>query len=1000
MGVVNRHVPPEEGATELRIHGVGGTTPTSLLEQTGVRQVTGDGEAGFYRGAISEPGRTVEAYSWGGLTARSWSRAFWVLLLPFSLVNLAGWMVEPRAGASPLRRTFGVRWHEALVLVIGMLTTVLFVVWTALITMNLLAFQCGAIPACRNGAWYVRFFDQPYFTDQPGRRIVAGALVPLGLLGLFLWLGRSTRSRYEGFAGSDRQRDRVSQRDADRTASVIADPQLWSASAWQAQAERLHVAATLLVLGGLLGRASAEFGRAYGGGVVPDIGYPLFAVSLLLAAAVVVALFVVAFRSQSWLGDQTSWLGPASTVVTVVAVAVMLTALALTWQLAAPDVVLVDPAATPAAGGEPVAAPDTDLWGFGWAPIVLLVLAVLGVVGFSLIQLVRWWTDRDLHLDQLSVVMMLALVVFWDLVWLVLLVGLAVGVVAVFRDRTNGDLRAALGRAVPFVLVLLVSAALAGLTAGAAHPWGPAWPRMTPLLAFTVLLGAMHVVAAHRADDPPSVRVLIVAVPAGIVLAGTAAAAITGREEWSYGLLGMAWVVLAVAWLARMPRRGWRWNGPAAVALLALSLLMGAFSGTAIWLVDILDGDGTEFRLSATAIYEWLTVGFAAFLLAGVLAAAVWFLLVRQGLGARETGTVRGPGETGTRAPAETLPETVRAADVVLTVVALLMLAGGLALFSYLVQTEDELANWVNVGVPVDWSGIASVASWISVGVALGAVLAVRRGLREQAFRTRLGMVWDVASFWPRVFHPFATPAYSARAIPELQARLTEIATGAHVDPTEVEPDELPDADADELPELEPGEPPVESSVPAEAADDGGSGHTAATATGAEAAATGTTSRPAIAILSGHSQGSVLSLAAVASLHDDVARHVLLVTHGSPLFRFYAQYFPRYFHEALFVACARKLGPTDDVRDGTWLNFWRRTDPICDPLFTTAHPQVELAPGLVAALDLAVSRAERLPDIEVRDPVDPVAPTRGHSGYMADPAMWRAIEALCDGPPR
>jgi hypothetical protein len=840
MGVVNRHVPPEDGVTELRIHGVGGTTPDALLEQTGVRQVTGDGEAGFYRGAIPEPGRTVEAYSWGGLTARSWSRAFWVLLLPFSLVNLAGWMVEPPAGDSRLRRTFGVRWHEALVLVIGMLTTVLFVIWTALITMNLLAFQCGAIAACRTGAWYVRFLEHPYFTDQPGRRIVVGAVVPLALLGLFRWLGRSTRTRYEGFADSDRQRDRVSQSATNRMASVIGDPELWSASAWQAQAERLHVAATLLVLGGLLGRVSAEFERRFDVDVVPDIGYPLFAVSLLLAGAVVVGLFLVAFRSHRWLGDQTAWLDRASVIVTVIAAAVMAVALVLTWNLAVPDARLLEPRPEPGPGGAEIIQPVTDLWGFGWAPILLLVLAVLGVVGFSLIQLVRWWTDRELHLDQLSVVMMLALVVFWDLVWIVVLVGLAVGVVALLRDRQNGDASASLGRFVPFGLVLAVAAVLAGLTAGASHPWGSAWPRMTPMLGFTVLLATYHLIAAIRAHDPLAVRVLVVAVPAGLVVAGSLLAALTERQEWAYGLLGMAWVVLAVAWLARTPRVGWRWNGPAAVALLALSLLMGAFSGTAIWLVDLLDGDGTVFALRATAIYEWLTVGFATFLISGALAAAVWFLLVRVGIGSREEGGVRGPGEPGSRTSAETLPETIRAADVVLTVVALLMLSGGLGLFSHLVQHVPDAATWVDVGVPANWSGIASVASWISVGVALGAVLAVRRGLKEQAFRTRLGMVWDVASFWPRVFHPFATPAYSTRAIPELQARLTEIATGTHVDPTEADPTEADPGAADHTVLERDAAPP-----------------TTDTTRGA---------KPGLAILSGHSQGSVLSLALMRSV--------------------------------------------------------------------------------------------------------------------------------------
>ena len=36
MGQVTRHVPPEPGVTEIRVHGVGGTAPEALLEQTGM----------------------------------------------------------------------------------------------------------------------------------------------------------------------------------------------------------------------------------------------------------------------------------------------------------------------------------------------------------------------------------------------------------------------------------------------------------------------------------------------------------------------------------------------------------------------------------------------------------------------------------------------------------------------------------------------------------------------------------------------------------------------------------------------------------------------------------------------------------------------------------------------------------------------------------------------------------------------------------------------------
>jgi hypothetical protein len=41
VAAVTHHLGPEPGVTEIRVHGVGGTPPEALLEQTGVRQVTG-----------------------------------------------------------------------------------------------------------------------------------------------------------------------------------------------------------------------------------------------------------------------------------------------------------------------------------------------------------------------------------------------------------------------------------------------------------------------------------------------------------------------------------------------------------------------------------------------------------------------------------------------------------------------------------------------------------------------------------------------------------------------------------------------------------------------------------------------------------------------------------------------------------------------------------------------------------------------------------------------
>lgn len=82
-----------DGVVELRIHGVSGTPPELLLKATPIR-VAGSPKSGFYRTRVGETAQgLIEAYSWGGLTSGSRASALWLLLLPFALVNVGGWML-------------------------------------------------------------------------------------------------------------------------------------------------------------------------------------------------------------------------------------------------------------------------------------------------------------------------------------------------------------------------------------------------------------------------------------------------------------------------------------------------------------------------------------------------------------------------------------------------------------------------------------------------------------------------------------------------------------------------------------------------------------------------------------------------------------------------------------------------------------------------------------------------------------------------------------------
>ena len=267
-----RHVPPEPGVTEIRVHGVGGASPETILERSGYSQVTGDDTAGFYR-TRTDDGHVVEAYSWGGLTARSASRALWVLLLPFSLVNLAGWMIEPSGETPPedeekppglLARFRRKDWIQKALLhtqewsihVVAISLTALYLMWVALLSVNLLAYQCGGQTACREDRWWLEFLGRGFFENEPGRRIVLGSLIPLGLLGLFVLLGRLSRDKYD----VDRDRSsRATDGPSDHEELSVGDVSFWNQSDWQRRLSRLHIGQALLTFSAVLSWASWRF---------------------------------------------------------------------------------------------------------------------------------------------------------------------------------------------------------------------------------------------------------------------------------------------------------------------------------------------------------------------------------------------------------------------------------------------------------------------------------------------------------------------------------------------------------------------------------------------------------------------------------------------------------------------------------------------------------------------------------------------------------------------
>ena len=228
------------GVTELRVHGVGGTTPGALLGDLAPQQVDGDAVAGFYR-TTDVAGRHVEAYSWGGLTSRSGTRVLWLLLLPFMLANLAGWMCSPRARRSAL--------HRWLVRLAALGTTLNALVITTLATVDVLGYQCGTDPGCGGDRWWLAPLRWGAVAGHPARQVLVGAVVPVVVLLVLALLSYRSRERYEAVRppGAGTPAD-PGTRSAASLPGGLTDPRFWDGARSTKRLGRAHTSASIGLL--------------------------------------------------------------------------------------------------------------------------------------------------------------------------------------------------------------------------------------------------------------------------------------------------------------------------------------------------------------------------------------------------------------------------------------------------------------------------------------------------------------------------------------------------------------------------------------------------------------------------------------------------------------------------------------------------------------------------------------------------------------------------------
>lgn len=282
-GHVGEPPPPEPvELIELVIPGTGVVDREEVLRPPGVRQVSGDDSAGWYRPGEEDtdgPRPLREVYDWPRLLIGGAGRAAWLFLLPFLVINLVTWM-QPRL---PERS-----WHGSLysfgARLLGLSLTVMLVGVFGQAAMDQVVWQCGAETAeCVSGNFAVTAAREP----DTGTGLALAALAPLVVGTLMAFSARdakreyrpvlrtAAREHYERAEEEDRHR-----RNGHRTRRPLEVRGFWEHNTRAKGLTTRHLCAGLLTVAMLL--------------IVPPLQYDLREGDATLALTLFVLILVIA----------------------------------------------------------------------------------------------------------------------------------------------------------------------------------------------------------------------------------------------------------------------------------------------------------------------------------------------------------------------------------------------------------------------------------------------------------------------------------------------------------------------------------------------------------------------------------------------------------------------------------------------------------------------------------------------------------------------------------
>jgi hypothetical protein len=95
-----------------------------------------------------------------------------------------------------------------------------------------------------------------------------------------------------------------------------------------------------------------------------------------------------------------------------------------------------------------------------------------------------------------------------------------------------------------------------------------------------------------------------------------------------------------------------------------------------------------------------------------------------------------------------------------------------MAVTGMILLTVIGVRYWAFDKLPWGTQWTLTLGSYLAASIPVVIIVVLRKGWRDLHSRRRIGVLWDVLTFWPRAYHPLAPPSYAERAVPELQQRL------------------------------------------------------------------------------------------------------------------------------------------------------------------------------------------------------------------------------------